>query len=249
MNSDSYVVSKERCPACARLGNDRSMDNLAVYSDGHTYCFKCGYGTRGKVFTKSAPRVTAEIGLPADVTAELPYEARAWLGQYSLGRLDIQRNNILWSPHWSRIIFPYFDETGLIAWQGRYVPCGLNKVEVNGKAPAKWFSQGKIHEILVPIKVTNHHAVLVEDIVSAIKVSHFDGAIPIFGSEISSKQFLRIKTLVDSITIWLDPDIRQKSVKLAARARTLGLETSVIFSEKDPKEHADAEIAEYLRKN
>lgn len=35
------VVRKEQCPECAAHGRDRSQDNLAVYDDGHKYCFAC----------------------------------------------------------------------------------------------------------------------------------------------------------------------------------------------------------------
>ena len=47
MNEDVVVISKERCPKCAAEGNDRSGDNLAIYSDGHGYCFSCKYHTGG----------------------------------------------------------------------------------------------------------------------------------------------------------------------------------------------------------
>jgi len=49
--SESTVVRRDRCPACASNGADRSGDNLAVYSDEHVHCFKCGYhrGGNGKV--------------------------------------------------------------------------------------------------------------------------------------------------------------------------------------------------------
>lgn len=249
MNNESYVIRKERCPKCAELGNDRSHDNLAIYSDGHSYCYRCGYHTGRRKFTTSIERSTPTIVLPTDVTSELPFEARTWLRQYSLARLDIQQHNILWSDQWSRLIFPYFDDTGLIAWQGRYIPCGKNNTDINGKAPAKWFSQGKIHEIIHPIKVQSREAVLVEDIVSAIKVSRHKGTIPIFGSTISPNHFLRLKTVVDRIWIWLDPDMRTKSVKLASIGRLMGLDTHVIFSEKDPKEESHDNIANYLRTN
>ena len=39
ITNDSHVIRKEACPECRSIGNDRSGDNLAVYSDGHTYCF------------------------------------------------------------------------------------------------------------------------------------------------------------------------------------------------------------------
>ena len=37
------VVRKEQCPKCAERGEDSSGDNLAVYDDGHAYCFSCGH--------------------------------------------------------------------------------------------------------------------------------------------------------------------------------------------------------------
>jgi len=234
MRNDSYVIRKEPCPKCRELGNDRSGDNLAVYSDGHEYCFRCGYMAGRRTLGTTTPKVTATIALPADVTTQLPVEARAWLGQYSLGRLDLQQNHVMWSDKWSRIIFPYFNESGLIAWQGRYVGTDKNA--------AKWFSQGKIHEIIHPIKVVKREAILVEDIVSAIKVSRFCGAIPIFGSSISQQHMLRLKLLVDRVWYWLDPDMRTKSVSMAFTGNLLGLESNVIFSDKDPKEHTDEEI-------
>ena len=42
---DSTVTHKAQCPECAKKGEDTNRDNLAVYDDGHTHCFKCGYHT------------------------------------------------------------------------------------------------------------------------------------------------------------------------------------------------------------
>ena len=43
----SKVVGREQCPACASRGQDTSQDNLAVYDDGHKYCFACEYIENG----------------------------------------------------------------------------------------------------------------------------------------------------------------------------------------------------------
>ena len=45
MELDSVVANRKRCPKCAAAGADKSGDNLAVYEDGHTHCFACGYHT------------------------------------------------------------------------------------------------------------------------------------------------------------------------------------------------------------
>lgn len=240
LTSDSYVIRKEACPECRKIGNDKSGDNLAVYSDGHSYCYRCGYHTGRKSLTVPIKQSTTTIVLPSDITTELPFEARAWLGQYQLARLDLLKNHVMWSEKWSRIIFPYFNENELLAWQGRYIG--------NDKTKAKWFSQGKIHEIIHPINVTSREAILVEDIVSAIKLNRFTGTIPIFGSTINTRQILRLKTIVDTLTIWLDPDMRSKSVKLAENCNILGIKTNVIFSDKDPKEHSLQEIQKIINR-
>ena len=241
LSSDSHVIRKEPCPECRRIGNDRSGDNLAVYSDLHCYCFRCGYSSGRKSFTRTEQKPTSQIVLPSDVTTELPFEAKDWLKQYQLTRLDTNRNHIMWSDKWSRIIFPYFNESELLAWQGRYVG--------EDKSKAKWFSQGKIHEIIHPIKVVARKAILVEDIVSAIKLSNYTGAIPLFGSSLSTQQILRLKTVVNEVWLWLDPDVRNKSVKFAHVCNLLGLTAHVIFSDKDPKEHDHTDIANILREN
>ena len=41
----SKVIEKKQCPNCASKGGDKNEDNLAVYDDGHTYCYKCRKAT------------------------------------------------------------------------------------------------------------------------------------------------------------------------------------------------------------
>ena len=46
--SDSVLMERTQCPKCAEQGNDTSCDNLAVYSDGHSYCYACKYYQKGE---------------------------------------------------------------------------------------------------------------------------------------------------------------------------------------------------------
>lgn len=47
----SSIVNKTQCPACAKHGRDNGCDNLAVYDDGHKYCFACQYYENGEKIT------------------------------------------------------------------------------------------------------------------------------------------------------------------------------------------------------
>jgi len=47
-HNPSTFVEHKPCPACRETGRDRAGDNLAIYSDGHGYCNKCGHYSKGE---------------------------------------------------------------------------------------------------------------------------------------------------------------------------------------------------------
>ena len=47
METETKVISRKRCPRCAAKGNDTSGNNLAIYDDGHGWCYACEFYQRG----------------------------------------------------------------------------------------------------------------------------------------------------------------------------------------------------------
>lgn len=242
----NYVLRHTRCPECAKHGNDRTGDNLAIYSDGSEYCFSCGYYSSGSAIKRihaPLPVPTETIYLPDDVSPELPSRCRDWLGGCGLDGHDITLNTILWSEHWQRLIFPILVNDDLLAWQGRYF--GTEK-------KAKWITKGKIDEIVYTVGNPKASTlVLVEDIISAIKVGHLPDCcvMPLFGSHISTKRLLTIRRFYDmEVVIWLDHDKMIESVKYCKSARDLGLKARTVISDKDPKKYSEQEILDKLKK-
>lgn len=246
-NNVSTVISKTRCPECAKQNKDISGDNLAIYSDGHSYCFSCGYYSSPSLESKLSPQKQIKRGysiidpLPEDITKTFRKDAYAWITKY-LDSKDIP-NTLFWSEQKEYLIFPYFDSNNtLIAWQARYF--GSNSLH------PKWISYGKIHDLLniLPLnstKITN--LVLVEDILSAIKVSKVTTVMPIFWSVIPPSLLTRLRTLgYNNISIWLDPDKRKESIFFKQQAETYGLTANIIFSDKDPKEYSIEQIEKIL---
>jgi hypothetical protein len=247
----SYCTGHEQCPQCAKLGKDRNGDNLAVYSDGGKHCFSCGYHVFGSSIARLKSRTTggsSNIGttrttvtLPRDVDEVLPHQARNFLTKYELTELDAQVNHCLWSEKYERLIFPYFDEHGLYGWQGRYL--GLDKEE------KKWYGLGKIHEHIHVVGNTKLKTiVLTEDVLSAIKVAK-TGVVcgsPLFGSHIPNIRFLQLAKFYDTIIVWLDKDKQKEAIKFAQQARNIAVNTTVIITNKDPKEYTLDEIKNYL---
>lgn len=42
-NEKSKLVRRAGCPSCHSSGRDKHADNLAVYDDGHSFCFRCNH--------------------------------------------------------------------------------------------------------------------------------------------------------------------------------------------------------------
>lgn len=242
----SYVVKKERCPKCAGLGKDTKGDNLVSYSDGHSYCFSCGYtlngdGAKLSQYYKNNQPLTFpkhEVFLPSDCSFDYPQQAVEWVGQYEIEKPTLMKHRVMWSQSKERLCFPIIgSENEFLAYVGR----NFNR----SKGEPKWISFGNLNDTLHIIGVDNQPLVMCEDIVSAIKLSKFVQAMPLFGVHIGETRFKRIYRTIQKglqCIIWLDPDMRIKAVKQSALGSSMGLNMRTLFTDKDPKEHSYDEL-------
>jgi hypothetical protein len=245
MRPKHRFIRTEQCPECAKLGHDNAKDNLGVYSNGK-WCFKCGYMesidgvVRLKELLSYTPTPLPLVFLPEDSNLEYPSIAIDWINRYEISTNDLLNNDVVYSSSLQRLIFPVYGEDNLIAWQGRY----FGKEE--GKA--KWFGKGDLKNTF-NILGSADKIVLCEDIISAIKLSKHTMAMPLYGCQVGSERFKRLYKLFGykfDTRIWLDPDMRPRALKEARLGQQLGLKASVIYSDKDPKEHSHKEIGDLL---
>lgn len=238
------MVGKTRCPSCKSKGKDKHHDNLILYADGGGYCFSCGYVQRGnKPYTatnfgnRGAGEVVVLSGpkpLPEDIkqvgTNCVGY---SWIGKY-LSRVP---QWLLWSEENQWLIFPYFIEEELIAWQARNF----------GSYGPKWYTFGNVKQLYYIRGKQQNTCILVEDIVSALKIEEAGYcAMPVFGSQIGLERLRTLCNRFSDIRIWLDPDKRVESIKEAQKASLEGMAIKVLFSDKDPKELTCEEIQDIL---
>jgi len=245
---ETYIIKHEQCPECKKQGRDNGHDNLGIYSDGHHYCFSCGYfvpsdkcktyEARHRGLQSSVQRERPIIRLPTDSDIGIPRKAKDWFFQYGFDNNTLTRYNILWSEARQFLIFPYFVDGELLAWQGRYFG--------EDKKIGKWHTKGKVEEFVYTLGPPSKSLVLVEDIVSAIKVSRIMQSSPLFGSVISLRRFTMLRHFYNTIYIWLDPDKQIEAIQFAQKGRLFGFDCHVILSDKDPKEHSIESIEQYL---
>ena len=241
----STWVSNGPCPSCG------SKDNLATYSDNHVWCWGCGYHRQGdalwavrKLSQPAEDAKTNSVVLPHDVDTNYSTDALKWIAKYDLSRSDLLANRVLWSDDRQLLIFSLTDGEGrLVAWQGR---------NFGEKYRTKWFGRGNLEDtfIFFPRNTTRvTKIVFVEDIISAIRIgkavtsaglSHV--AMPVFGSHVARKRLSRCSLFTNSVAFWLDRDKAKEAIKFQRSALSLGFNSSVIITEKDPKEYSNQEI-------
>lgn len=239
----SVLLYHTACPSCRAKGYDKTGNNLAIYSDEHEWCYRCGYyKSANKIvrYKNKDIQLTKEVSLPYDVEPSIPLFAREWLEQkYEFNNNTIINSKILWSHSKQYLIFPYFINGRLEAWQGRVW-------DTTEKQKRKWFSQGDLDALIYTIGKTTPYLVLTESIISAIKVSRFCQAMPIWGSNISTKRWARLSHLTDHVLIWLDPDKQKEATEQAKTGRLFVDNVSVILSDKKPKDYTYEELNKIL---
>ena len=247
----SRFVNNEQCPLCQRNGRDTSEDNLAVFDDGHKYCFACGYfvpspktiaATKEKLIqpkeaTMDGP-TTKCLPLPVDISGVLSPTAKRWLLGWGLS-LDEQAK-FWWSETEQQLIYCVFDVEGhLIFWQAR----NFNRDK------QKYISSGPLKDHL---HILGHEGplIIVEDAVSAVKLSREYQSMPLFGSHITKENLIRIRDFglgkEGQIGFWLDPDKVNESIKYRNQARELGMNAFSVIGTRDPKGYNHNEIIELV---
>lgn len=240
----SKVIRKERCPKCAEQGKDRSGNNLAVYDDGHKYCYGCGWIDYGhnstawmhkKLYKTKTSSDPYEFDLD-NVTHNIPPEPRKWLNSYGLSLDEIKTHRIYYDLQKSYLVFPVYDGERLVHITGRYFGS-------NPKHP-KYITKGwksGYFKIVKPKEPSDVY-VLVEDHISAIKVGRHYNAVPLLGCFVPHELVLSLMRFSPRLRIWLDPDKIREGIRQAAVSRQLVKDCGTIIADKDPKDYNDDEI-------
>lgn len=247
METSKHYNHKEACPACRANNQDTRGDNLHRYQDGHGHCFACNYHESAPgievIVNMVKPKEEKEykVVLPNDATHAIDYKALQWLSKYEITSDEVKDHNFLWSPSRQFLVFPIYGETNsLLGWQARcFAPDSVSRYFTVGM-----FS--KFFHIINGEEGKGDDLILVEDILSAIKVGRQFSTMPLFGSHLSVVQLNRLKSMVGALTFWLDEDKIDKSMMLAKQASQLGFKTKIVCTKHDPKEYNDEEIYQTL---
>lgn len=207
-------------------------------------------------------------------TTDLSEETTKWLHRYEISPYQARQHGILSNPSRNQTVFLFsskgagrsdYDDaetisrdeesTGTSHW-GLRVPVprddeilGYQARNHNPNSKQRYYTSGKVEELLPIYFHTEGYTktlVLVEDCLSAIKISTITDAMPILGSDLSNKKLSRLRPFYGHLKVWLDSDMLHKARTIKNRAEAIGITADVIYTPKDPKEYSYAEIREYL---
>ena len=258
MNPDWLELAKllpagrsERIPCCKA---DKSA--LITHSaKGYSYvCFRCqervfkAHGKRSiaelikqrKEFLAYREYVKDSLKLPSDFCSAIPPKHRVWLFKAGITEDEAAWHNIGWSESMQRIILPVYAEDGdLICVQGRAVLDGQEPKYLNPKGPR--VSSAVFY---APALEPADHFVVVEDILSAIKISSVAHAFSILGTNMTFERAAYISTKTPHVYLWFDNDKagRQARRKAEDRLGLFDIRCEHVFSDIDPKLYTRAEI-------
>lgn len=242
-NSNSRFLHNEGCPRCG------SRDNVAVYDDGHKWCFGCSYYVPGKDTLESINRKLvrpSEEELDSEgidsrlFSTEIPERALKWLARYGVSERERYFHNIYWCDYRQTLVFPVIREGKITLTNERYFGKESNH--------PKYLTFGnKNKEILVLKGPTYDRAILVEDVVSAIKVSRLVTAIPLMGTKCPESALEWLRRNMKAVGVWLDLDKAAEALREASRLSQT-IKALAIVTEMDPKEYTTNQINDILKK-
>lgn len=160
----------------------------------------------------------------------MPVKNKNWLLQF-INEREIGRF-FKYSETLNAHVFTYMGTDGRLFWEAR----GVEPKTVTSGGPKPMMFLGSGTDLVV-----------VEDLVSAIKISRQFLAMPLFGASMRNDWIAAIgrNRTVKRIFYWLDDDKKKEAVEYT-RKSSLFMPSRAIFTELDPKEYSDEEIKEFL---
>ena len=237
------------------MGKDKSGDNLVVYVDQGEHCFSCGYhidspdsvaNLKKKVTNRYGIKECGVVELPFDASEIIREDAMTWLLQYGMTIKEIIRFKMLWSEGLEYLIFPWFNQHELVFWQGRNF----------GPTGQKYDTRGDVHNNLSVIHCgpsitrTTGTVVVVEDFISAIKVSRHIDCMPMWGGKLNKINALRLSRYYKKLIVWGDYDKAQQNISLSNNySQYFEKGSKCLLTIEDPKCYNDETIKELVNEN
>jgi len=240
-------------------GRDRPLVVTRIATGWKWFCHRCGEkgikwakGLSPKEWLKfnqarevQENTTVSKVALPHGMSKHIPAVGLAWLYKYGIEDVDIDQYQIGYSSTLNRVVLPVYDGLGkLVYYQARNLGKITDKSPkyMNVKARGR---QDIYFEICNPC-FDGKKVIIVEDILSAIRVGHQQDVMALLNAYIPDDLVFRLAKVYPLIVLWLDPDKWDRMLKRTKRFRSLGLNVKMVRVNQDPKFYTDDEIGQTI---
>jgi len=205
------------------------------------------------------------VSLPKDLILmnnerfeDVPWAAYRWLWDAMVPPDEYMRYGVGWSPGMNRVIVPIkeyaSDERGnlyekLIGWIGREVEC-KTKAERKEKGLAKYITKksSEYEHIFFHAPAPDDHYVIVEDVLSAMRIRHAMNwnAIALLTTYMPLRLMMKLRK--KKIVLWLDGDMTAQTMRYLTKMQQYGIDCKYVLTPKDPKMYNDVAIMKFIRR-
>ena len=229
------------CPRCRGGSSNEKSLSITRVDDGLLYkCHRASCGAAGKVFSsgviaehrETERKPEKKLGHPEPLT-DINEEWLEYLcSKYGVDEELITNNRVMMCPQRNTVVFPCHDTEGRLAnFVDRDYATGRKPKSIN--YPVTENTTGVIEPLTNP---DGDSAVLVEDMMSAIKLSRLVPAIPLLGVHATYEQWNVIAAKYKNILIYLDADARWQAANLYSGCGILFDCVKVAWESSDPKD-------------
>jgi hypothetical protein len=242
-----------RSGPCTKCG---SSDAAAQYSDGSSFCFSCKSYTPGHITERLKPRKSNERAVKVIDTQDwqysIPYDPLYWLKTYGITDAEIKLYGIRWNPklknkQWDgelgALAMPIFENGRVVCVSYRLFTPGVTKSVTLGYRTYKPLDRQEAEPIL------HNTVVVVEDYVSAVKVSRHCPCIPLLGTSFPDEALLNASKTFSNVLYWLDEDKLMVAASYQMKTSLIGCNSSVISTMNDPKQYDDKSLIYILSRH
>lgn len=240
--------SKIRTKCSDNCGADNSQLVSHTEKGYHRHCFRCGvsnfegHGIRSielieRHKKERAIKREAIVQLPEDFTLDVPQRAAVWYYKYGISAELAASYGIGYTPELDRIVLPVFEDEELIAVQMRAVDPWRKPKYLNPIGP-------KVSSAIFESAPATGVTVVVEDILSAIKVGRVHQATSILGTNMTDARALKIASRNHTALLWLDGDRAgiKGTIPAERQLAILGVNVRRIRTTDDPKTYSLQDI-------
>lgn len=241
------------CPFChGGLSRDNSF-SVTRKSEGYLYnCYRATCKARGFIptilaDTGNTPRRKFSPRHFREVLTQLPSEVKTYLMErFHLTSEELSTANCRWAPKVTRVVWPITNSNNrVVGHMTRGYKEFHNFEKGEPKAIAYWGND--CSKLYFPhTEVKDGPIVVVEDIISAIRVARHMRSVAMLGTIFNDNTVNELRQHSDSIWLGFDPDAVKLAIKAKQKYNAFFVDIRVIQFPDDPKDMGEEELREFL---